>query len=147
MAGKIKRKLEDLSVDEFLLSGFDTCEANESEDDVSSMENGTNNSVPRDKSLTKKGKASQHKDQLARLKDQDPEFFKFLKDNDHNLLNFDDADSSGDEEEKYHTLPSQLEVASSDEEVDENDEKKEKSAKKTTKVTIKMVENWKKALK
>ncbi|KAK2825382.1 hypothetical protein Q7C36_019309 [Tachysurus vachellii] len=148
MAGKIKRKLEDLSVDEFLLSGFDSCEGNESEDDVSSMENGTNNSVPRDKSLTKKGKASQHKDQLSRLKDQDPEFYKFLKDNDHNLLNFDDADSSEDEEEeKYHTLPSQLEVASSDEEVDENDEKKEKSAKNTTKVTVKMIENWKKALK
>ncbi|XP_027026240.2 nucleolar complex protein 2 homolog [Tachysurus fulvidraco] len=147
MAGKIKRKLEDLSVDEFLLSGFDSCEGNESEDDVSSMENGTNNSVPRDKSPTKKGKASQHKDQLSRLKDQDPEFYKFLKDNDHNLLNFDDADSSEDEEEKYHTLPSQLEVASSDEEVDENDEKKEKSAKKTTKVTVKMIENWKKALK
>ncbi|KAG7323580.1 hypothetical protein KOW79_013282 [Hemibagrus wyckioides] len=146
MAGKSKRKLEDLSVDEFLLSGFDSCEGNESEDEVSSMENGTDNSVSedKDKSLTKKSKVSQHKDQLSRLKDSDPEFYRFLQDNDRNLLNFDDTDSSeDDEEEKYHTLPSQLEVASSDEEVDEKDEK----AKKSTKVTAKMIENWKKALK
>ncbi|KAK3518878.1 hypothetical protein QTP70_014952 [Hemibagrus guttatus] len=146
MAGKSKskRKLEDLSVDEFLLSGFDSCEGNESEDEDLSMENGTDNSVSQDKSLTKKSKVSQHKDQLSRLKERDPEFFKYLQDNDRSLLNFDDTDSSEDEEEeKYHTLPSQLEDASSDEEVDEKDEK----ATKSTKVTAKMIENWKKALK
>ncbi|MCI4387338.1 hypothetical protein PGIGA_G00072980 [Pangasianodon gigas] len=148
MAGKSKRKLEDLSVDEFLLSGFDSFEGNESEDEASAPENGTDNSVSQE-NLKKKGKASQHKDQLSRLKNTDPEFYKFLQDNDQKLLNFDDTDSSeDDEEEKYHKLPSQLEVDSSDEEVDEKDEKKaKKSAKKATKVTAKMIEDWKTALK
>ncbi|XP_060794278.1 nucleolar complex protein 2 homolog isoform X2 [Neoarius graeffei] len=149
MAGKTKRKLEDLSVDEFLLSGFGSFEGNESEDEASGLENEADNSASQHKNVKNKGKASQHKDQLSRLKDKDPEFYKFLQDNDQTLLNFDDTDSSeDDEEEKYHKLPSHLEVASSDEEVDKKGEKAaKKSAKKTTKVTAKMVENWKKALK
>uniref|UniRef100_A0AAR2M5D9 Nucleolar complex protein 2 homolog n=1 Tax=Pygocentrus nattereri TaxID=42514 RepID=A0AAR2M5D9_PYGNA len=97
----------------------------------------------------KKGKASEHKDQLSRLKDRDPEFYKFLQENDQKLLNFDDIDSSEDEEEqKYHKLPTELQVASSDEdEADEKTEKAKKSADKSTKVTAKMIEEWRAELK
>ncbi|XP_066526508.1 nucleolar complex protein 2 homolog [Hoplias malabaricus] len=150
MAGKNKRKLEDLSVDEFLLSGFDDFEADESENEAPEQENGTEPQALSQEWNKKKGKASQHKDQLSRLKQTDPEFYKFLQDNDQKLLNFDDTDSSEDEEEKkYHKLPSQLEVATSDdEEPDETVEKKtKKSADKTIKVTAKMIEAWKAELK
>ncbi|KAM8755206.1 nucleolar complex protein 2 homolog [Acanthopagrus schlegelii] len=160
MAAKQKRKLEDLSVDEFLLSGgFDS--AGESEEEIP-KKNGLNKknkkkdlkAADSKPVLKKMGKASEHKEQLSRLQNKDPEFFKFLQQNDQTLLNFDDTDSSEDEDEKkYHRLPSALEEASSgDEEEDEDEEgqkvsKKSKKAVETIKVTDKMIKEWKAAMK
>ncbi|XP_074536856.1 nucleolar complex protein 2 homolog isoform X2 [Halichoeres trimaculatus] len=155
MAGKQKRKLEDLNVDEFLLSGFDS--AGESEEEAP-LQNGISERNKDKKSVTskvdekKKGKASEHKIQLSRLQNKDPEFYKFLQENDQTLLNFDDTDSSEDEEEKkYHTLPSTLEEASSGEDDfgddDQETPKKSKKGVETINVTDKMIEDWKAALK
>ncbi|KAM9751403.1 nucleolar complex protein 2 homolog [Menidia menidia] len=148
MAAKQKRKLEDLSMDEFLLSGFES-----PDDDCSEQETPKQKKKQQLNSKTdqqKKGKASQHKEQLTRLKNKDPEFYKFLQDNDQSLLNFDDTDSSEDEDEKkYHQLPSALEDASSVEDDDEGQKgsKKAKNAVETIKVTDKMIDDWKAAMK
>lgn len=163
MAGKQKRKLEDLSVDEFLLSGFDSAGEDDFEEETP-QKNGPKKNIKKNvkaqtpnKDDKRKGKASEHKEQLSRLKNKDPEFYKFLQDNDQTLLNFDDTDSSEDEDEKkYHKLPSKLEEASSgdDDEDDDNDadgqkssSKKSKKAVESIKVTNKMIEDWKAALK
>uniref|UniRef100_H9GE47 Uncharacterized protein n=1 Tax=Anolis carolinensis TaxID=28377 RepID=H9GE47_ANOCA len=75
---------------------------------------------------------------------KDPEFYKFLEENDRTLLNFDDSDSS---DEDLHVLPEKLEEASDDDEDD--DEEKEKGTKREKfdfiTVTLKMVEQWKQA--
>uniref|UniRef100_A0A8C6U6Q5 NOC2-like nucleolar associated transcriptional repressor n=1 Tax=Neogobius melanostomus TaxID=47308 RepID=A0A8C6U6Q5_9GOBI len=156
MASKQKRKLEELSVDEFLLSGFDSDGDQEESEEESPQKTGlkekaSKNKESQKKTEKKKGKASEHKDQLTRLQSKDPEFYKFLQDNDQTLLNFEDSDSSEDEDEKkYHKLPSQLEEASSGDEDDDNDQKGSKKSKKedeAIKVTDKMVNEWKAAIK
>nr|XP_019944380.1 PREDICTED: nucleolar complex protein 2 homolog [Paralichthys olivaceus] len=157
MAGKQKRKLEDLSVDEFLLSAFDSADEDEGEEETP-KQNGLNNkkglsSAASENDDKKKGKASEHKEQLSRLKNKDPEFYKFLQENDNTLLNFDDTDSSDDEDEKkYHRLPSSLKEVNSDEDDEDVEEgqkgsKKSKKSEEATKVTEKMIEDWKAAMK
>uniref|UniRef100_A0A673A579 Uncharacterized protein n=1 Tax=Sphaeramia orbicularis TaxID=375764 RepID=A0A673A579_9TELE len=158
ISGKTMEKLEDLSVDEFLLSGFDSAGEDEFEEETP-QKNGSAKKEGRFSVLDdkRKGKASEHKEQLSRLKNKDPEFYKFLQDNDQTLLNFDDTDSSEDEDEKrYHKLPSKLEEASSDDDDDDDDNdadgqksssKKSKKAVESIKVTDKMIEDWKAALK
>lgn len=94
----------------------------------------------------KKGKASEHKDQLSRLKDKDPEFYKFLEENDRTLLNFDASDSSDEEEERVHVPPDKLEEASDEDEDDDEQQAKVKRKRAAfIPVSLKMVEEWKRA--
>ncbi|XP_072224080.1 nucleolar complex protein 2 homolog [Leuresthes tenuis] len=151
MAAKQKRKLEDLSMDEFLLTGFESEDEDHTEEETPKQKKKKDvNSKIDEKKI---GKASQHKEQLSRLQNKDPEFYKFLQENDQTLLNFDDTDSSEDEDEKkYHQLPSALEEASSGDDDEDGEEgqrgsKKTKKAVETVKVTDKMIEDWRAALK
>ncbi|XP_037128508.1 nucleolar complex protein 2 homolog [Syngnathus acus] len=151
MAGK--RKLEDLTLDEFLRTGLDSDDEEEPEDEIPKQNGQKIEDKKKDnnKGEVKQGKASQHKEQLSRLKNKDPEFYQFLQENDKTLLNFNDTDSSEDEdkdEDQYHRLPSMLEEAS-DEEVQEAQQgsKKSKKTDNTIKVTEKMIREWKASVK
>ncbi|XP_077168712.1 nucleolar complex protein 2 homolog [Paroedura picta] len=157
MAAAAKRKLAELSVDEFLTSGFDSevdgdlgGDAVEEDTGRKQSQNGKTSGKKKAafksksaEKIPKKGKASEHKDQLSRLRDRDPEFYKFLQENDQMLLNFDDSDSS--DEEGLHVLPEKLEEASDDDD-DEEGTAKQKKADFIT-VNLKMVENWKNSAK
>ncbi|XP_015192476.2 nucleolar complex protein 2 homolog isoform X1 [Lepisosteus oculatus] len=155
MAAAGRRKLEDLSVDEFLESGFDLEDDEDYEEETAAGQEGPSKrsadptAASQDRRVGKKGKASEHKEQLSRLKSKDPEFYKFLEDNDRKLLNFDGSDSSEDEEDgKYHKLPAHLEEASSDEgDEDVKPAGKSKKSADVIKVTEKMVEEWKAGIK
>jgi nucleolar complex protein 2 len=80
-----------------------------------------------------------HKEDLEALKEKDPEFYKYLKDNDAELLEF-------EENAEFPTL-------SSDDSEEERPKKKKKQTqsvqeeeKDSTDVTIPMVEKWRKAM-
>uniref|UniRef100_A0A8C3R9H8 Nucleolar complex protein 2 homolog n=1 Tax=Cyanoderma ruficeps TaxID=181631 RepID=A0A8C3R9H8_9PASS len=152
-----RRKLADLSLDEFLAAGSDSEHDGGWEDDDDDEEEGSRalkgaarQRRPSGKAFSpsrKKGKASEHKDQLSRLKDRDPEFYKFLEENDRKLLDFDASDSS-EEEEALHRPPETLEEASDEDDDDDEDEEQEKVKKKKVSlihVSLKMVEGWKEA--
>ena len=49
--------------------------------------------------VTRKSRSANHKNQLARLQEKDPEFYKFLKENDKELLDFNDSGSEMDDED------------------------------------------------
>ncbi|XP_054078235.1 nucleolar complex protein 2 homolog [Rissa tridactyla] len=159
MAAAGKRSLAELSLDEFLAAGSESeADGGWEEEEAARPAKGSAQRRPSGKAEQngkakqplrappagrKKGKASEHKDQLSRLKDKDPEFYKFLEENDRTLLDFDASDSS-DEEEALHIPPDKLEEASDEDEEEEQETVKQKKVSLIP-VSLKMVEEWKKA--
>ena len=61
------------------------------------------------KSPAQKSQPSKHKDSLAKLKEDDPEFYKFLQDEDNKLLNY-----SGSEEDDGSNSDTSMEDSEED---------------------------------
>ncbi|KAI4457211.1 nucleolar complex 2 and rad4-related [Holotrichia oblita] len=86
-----------------------------------------------------------HKESLAKLKETDPEFYKFLEENDKKLLDFNLSDSEDEQveadedndQEKLHKPLGELEVAS-----DESDFEDETQPTDSSVITLKMLKSW-----
>ena len=111
--------LKSKNLDDFLQDWSEGEDENDSKEEVSE-----NSGDSEDSGDENEASASKQKQYLASLKDKDPEFHKFLQENDEELLNFDESDSDEGDQDKddldpVHKLPESLEVASDDSDYEE----------------------------
>lgn len=145
---RTRNRYSEMSVDEFLNTSFDEASTGSEEelDDVnkplpqseeeevddgtsSDTEGGSNQGEETHDTSSNESEQDDsedevigHKESLAKLKDTDPEFYKFLEENDKKLLDFNLSDSEteandkeeddDEDEDKIHKPTSELEVAS-----------------------------------
>jgi len=150
---KAKKKLEEMNADEFMLNGLDSDSENEAENSSESVENSEDEQEEEaekvvEETTGKKGKS--HKDQLERLKEKDPEFYKYLQDHDEQLLDFSASDDEGlsdqsdDENEKDED--DQIEQEGDEQEDMDDVELEEEEEEEGKKVTHEMITKWKSGL-
>ncbi|XP_066911565.1 nucleolar complex protein 2 homolog [Clytia hemisphaerica] len=153
-----KKKLQEMNVDEFMKHGIDSDESDKEESELleeeslladEDEEKHQRKNEKKDESntgsaeSTNQTKGKSHKAQLERLKENDPEFFKYLQENDEELLEF-----SGEEENEDSDVNDDQNDEKDDDEsedIDGNDpqEEEEEEEDKSTKVTHQMIADWK----
>lgn len=139
-APKGKEVFEDMSVDDFFDGGFEVPKSKgkpqkESEQEEESEESEEENS----------DESSDEEMDMGELKDKDPEFYKYLQQNDKDLLDFEasnplDAISDDDMED------SEEEEEGEEKPVEQEDIEEEPQVAKTE-ITLKLVKTWAKQLK
>ena len=124
---KASKKLKDQNLEDFL-DNWD--ESDDEEDQQSERDEDSSDIDQDDKTKSPEKSKTGAKDQkkyITSLKDKDPEFFEFLKENDQELLNFDESsddedDAGQDQETGAHKLPDKLEVASDESDFEDDSE-------------------------
>merc|ERR1711935_387614 len=114
--------LQSKNLDDFLQDWSGNEENNSEAAEEEQSENSDEDSGSDDEAVS----SSKQKQYLASLKAKDPEFHKFLEENDQELLNFDESSDDEDGAENdgldpVHKLPDNLEVASDDSDYDDDD--------------------------
>ncbi|KAJ8941623.1 hypothetical protein NQ318_000329 [Aromia moschata] len=142
-----------MSVDDFLNTVVEENNENVESDDLSDddtlnneLEKGLDNSVDSDRNESNEeveneseDEAEKHKHDLEKLKKTDPEFYKFLQENDKKLLQFDlDDENIESDAEDVHKPLEELEVASDESDFEEGDDK----PRDNRIITLKMLKKW-----
>ncbi|XP_018397154.1 PREDICTED: nucleolar complex protein 2 homolog [Cyphomyrmex costatus] len=144
IAKKKKKNLSKLTTEEFFKQNFETdsdiCEDSEEDKNIDNRNNEQMDSDNSEDNLD----PAEHKKSLIKLKDTDPEFYQYLKDNDKNLLDFkvsddeDDKDDNSSINNNRHVPNENLVVASDDS--DFQPEETEGGSKK--KITKQLLKTW-----
>eukprot|EP00112_Aurelia_sp_Birch-Aquarium-sp1_P008912 Seg1996.3 transcript_id=Seg1996.3/GoldUCD/mRNA.D3Y31 product="Protein bud22" protein_id=Seg1996.3/GoldUCD/D3Y31 len=119
---KSKKKLKDLSAEEFFTHGLDSDISSEDEEDARES---ADLKLPKENGGQETSQSpgkSKHTSALLRLEDKDPEFYKFLKENDEELLAFDESDESSDDEQSGSTSDKAKDEKDQEEAVDNDEE-------------------------
>ncbi|CAL1684552.1 unnamed protein product [Lasius platythorax] len=141
---KHKRDLSKITTEEFLEQSFTDTDSDNDNDEKNKNIGDENYEQAESDSGESNLDPLEHKKSLMKLKDTDPEFYKYLKENDKNLLDFkisddeDDDNSSISDNDNRHIPDENLEIASDDsdfqpEEAEEGDSKK---------ITMQLLKTW-----
>ncbi|KAG7212851.1 hypothetical protein KM043_002205 [Ampulex compressa] len=141
---KKKKELSKVSMDEFLQKDFESDMASEDSDGDQQIDKiRKHEDIDSDEGDMD---PKEHKKSLMKLKETDPEFYSFLKQNDKDLLKFDMSDDdddnelSDDEFEAKHVPNDKLEVAS--DESDYEPEEGTSAIKDSRKITLQVLKTW-----
>ncbi|KAM0728652.1 Nucleolar complex protein 2 [Formica fusca] len=144
VAKRNKKDLSKVTTEEFLEHNFEDDTDSDSDNDETNKNIGDENY---EQAESDSGESNldpiEHKKSLMKLKDTDPEFYKYLKDNDKNLLDFkisdneDDDNSSISDNDNRHIPDENLEIAS-----DDSDFQPEEADGDSKKITIQLLKTW-----